>query len=353
MLALLGWLSRGYGWAVAARRARWRRAGQRRLPAPAISVGNITVGGTGKTEAVAFVCRRLLDRGLRPAVLSRGYRRRGRESWLLVSDGSGPKIPVAAAGDEPYLLAKRLPGAAVVVGADRLRTAEVAVRTCGCNVLVLDDGFQRRDSIHRDLDIVLVDASDPFGGDALLPAGRLREPAAALAEADLLVITRADQHDPASLRERLGKLAPGVPVLAASHEPRLLVSLSGRESVPPAALRQRKIFAVSGIARPDAFLRSLQSLGARIEGQMAFPDHHWYTARDLRCIAVRAKQAEAEVVTTSKDAVRLPWPAAGAPPAWALEVAFTLLPPDGIFTEQLERALAASGRDEGPEKKNH
>lgn len=330
-------LAWAYGGITAARRRARRRRPPLRLPVPVISVGNLTVGGTGKTEAAAFLCRLLLARGRRPAVLSRGYRRRGSAAVVVVSRGQGPEVPVAAAGDEPFLLALRLPRAAVVVSADRFRAGRLAVRELGSDVLVLDDGFQRRDDLHHDLDVVLVDAGDPFGGGRLLPAGRLREPLSALADAGLLIITRADQHAVTPVRKELARRAPGVPVLTARHRPVALRPLNGGPDQGIERLAGLRVFAVSGLARPDAFEASLERLGAHLAGRLRFADHHWYTAADRRRIAAQAAAARAEVVTTAKDAVRLEWP--GGLPAWSLQIELEVLSPAHELENRLDRVL--------------
>jgi tetraacyldisaccharide 4'-kinase len=300
-------------------------------------VGNITVGGTGKTEAVAMVCWMLRSLGLKPAVLSRGYRRRSREKILVVSDGSGPSVAVSAAGDEPYLLAERLSGIPVVVGADRLASGRLAVKSWGCDVLVLDDGFQRRDQVHRDLDLLLVDAADPFGGGQLLPAGRLREPLAALAEANALVITRADQYDPEPVAKQLARLAPQVAVYTAQHAPVSLSSLN-REGLhhPLSWLNGKKVVAVSGIARPAAFLRTLETLGAKVIRHFSFRDHHWFSEADRTQILHCSQDDQAEIVTTSKDAVRL---AEHSFPGWILEVQFKIMKPKEGLLPLIEKCL--------------
>jgi tetraacyldisaccharide 4'-kinase len=312
------------------------------LPVPVISVGNITTGGTGKTEAVALICRLLLARNIKPGVLSRGYRRRGKELSLVVSQGAGPEVSVDRAGDEPFLLAQRLKGAAVVVGKDRWITGMLAVQSLECQALVLDDGFQRRDRLFRDLDVVLVDASDPFGGGELLPAGKLREPVSALAEADVIVITRADQNNTADLRMQLAQLAPAALILEARHTPAHLVSLDGSKQQSPEFLANRRVLAVSGIARPQAFEHTLGSLGAVVTGHFSFPDHHWFSESERRRILSHALALKSEIVTTAKDAVRLAWPADSQVKGWSLGVAFDFLAHGFEFNQRVDQVLAGN-----------
>jgi tetraacyldisaccharide 4'-kinase len=272
--------------------------------------------------------------------LSRGYRRRGKELSVVVSTGAGPEVTVDRAGDEPFLLAQRLKGAAVVVGKDRWITGMLAIQTLACKVLVLDDGFQRRDRLYRDLDVVLVDASDPFGGGELLPAGKLREPVSALAEADIIVITRADQNDTALLKVTLAQAAPGALILEARHTPAHLISLDGLKQQSPEFLANRRVLAVSGIARPQAFEHTLGSLGAVVTGHFSFPDHHWFTDSERRRILNHAVALNAEIVTTSKDAVRLSWPADSPVKGWSLGVAFDFLAQAGKFNARVDQVLA-------------
>ncbi|MGH7376234.1 MAG: tetraacyldisaccharide 4'-kinase, partial [Candidatus Methylomirabilales bacterium] len=183
-----------YGTAVVARTAAYRARllATHRVPCPVVSVGNLTAGGTGKTPCVIFLARHLQQHGFRPAILLRGYGRRGGTGLLVASAGQGLLVPAAEAGDEASLLAEVLPGVPVILAADRVRGAEVALSRCGADLLILDDGYQHL-RLQRDLDILLLDARSPFGSGALLPRGLLREPPAAADRADLVILTRADQ----------------------------------------------------------------------------------------------------------------------------------------------------------------
>jgi tetraacyldisaccharide 4'-kinase len=297
----------GYGAAVVARNWAFDAGlrGARRLAVPVLCVGNLTVGGTGKTPATIAVAQRLRAEGLAVGVLLRGYGRQGG----AVQVASGPAGPPAAwqeVGDEAVLLAERLPGVAVVVGADRFLAGQEALRRYPLDVLVLDDGFQHR-QLHRDLDLVMVDATDPLGGGRLLPRGRLREPARGLRRAGALLVSRSDQiADPDGLRRALALAAPGIPQILTRHRPARLTDLEGRESHCLALVRGRRLFAVSGIARPAAFDDTLAALGAIPAGSWPFPDHHPYRRSEVEAIARAADAAQAEwIVTTEKDAVRL------------------------------------------------
>lgn len=282
------------------------------VDAPVVSVGNLSVGGTGKTPAVAWTARELARRGRRPGIASRGYRARPGET-----------------SDEALSLARELPDVPHEANPRRVEAAR-ALLARGCDTVVLDDGFQHR-ALARDLDLVLVDATRPWGLPvvregvppvcALLPRGLLREPPGALARADALVITRADQVAPRELdvlRERLAELAPGRPIATAEHSPRGLSGLAGGAPAPLSELAGAEVELVSGIGNPEAFERSVRALGAEVAGHRRFPDHHAYVEGDLAGLRGR-------VVTTTKDAVKLAGLAAArALDAWVLEVEFAL-----------------------------
>jgi len=342
----LSWI---YGSIVAVRRALWRCHLPRRLPVPVISVGNISVGGTGKTEMVIMICEHLRIMGWKPGILSRGYRRKSRLPALIVSAGkNGPDVSVEAAGDEPYLMATRLPDVPVVVGKDRIATGNIAVHQLGCNILVLDDGFQRRDQVARDLDIVLIDAADPFGGSGLLPAGRLREPLSSLKEADIIVVTRADQYTFPSLFAQLAKLAPEKPLLTAKHAPQALLSLHAGIRQPLEYLANRRVLAVSGIARPESFKRTLEKLKAEVTGHFSFPDHHWFSDTDLKRIQAHVTALQSEIITTAKDAVRFSTLIERIKvPVWILEIRMIILSRQEGIRPYLEKVLD-SWKKKGP-----
>ncbi len=256
-----------------------------RLPVPVVSVGNLSLGGTGKTPLVALLVRRLLERGRRPAVLTRGYGRTER-------------------GDDEALLPE---GALRVVDPARARGGRRAIERHGADVLVLDDGFQHR-ALARDLDLVLVDATRPLDGARLFPRGELREPRSALARADFVILTRVDQASAAQLeaaRAAVTRIA-GKPPAEAVHEPAGLRLWPAGESEPAKRLASASVFGFCGIGNPEAFRRTLQSLGANVAGFRAFPDHHAFTEadRDRVCREAAAAGAEA-LVTTAKDALRL------------------------------------------------
>lgn len=278
----------------------------RRLPCPVISVGNLTVGGSGKTPCTIALATWLRARGRAAGILLRGYGRRG-SGVAVAADPGGAPAHWEAVGDEAILLARRLPGVPVVVGGSRFQAGREALRRFPLDLLLLDDGFQHR-QLHRDLDLVMLDATDPFGGGRLLPRGRLREPVAALRRAHAIILSRADQvRELAGVRRRLEQIAPGAPQILARHRPAGLADLAGGEAWPLGFLRGRRVLAVSGIANPAGFHRTLMDLGAVAAGTLPFPDHHPYDSDDLRRVQEVAREAGAEViVTTEKDAVRMP-----------------------------------------------
>jgi len=271
--------------------ARVLRSGH--VDAPVVCLGNLTAGGTGKSPFALWLARWFQARGLRPGLLSRGYR-----------------AARGGVGDETRMLAARLVDVLHVEDPDRLRGARALVER-GVDVVLLDDGFQHR-RLARDLDFVLIDATRPFGlpwdaqgraPAAPLPRGLLRERPAALARANAIVVTRSDQVDPARLRallERLEREAPGVPIAEAVHRPVALLRADGAR-LDLARLRGESIDLVSGIGNPDAFENTVRTLGARVSEHRRFPDHHAYGSGDLAGLGAGGRM----LVTTHKDAVKL------------------------------------------------
>jgi len=270
-----------------------------RASLPVLSVGNITVGGTGKTPLVAWLATGLQSDGRRPAVVSRGYGGTAGRGPLVVSVGQGPQVSADSCGDEPRMLAESLPGVVIVVGSDRRRGVEEA-RRLGADTVILDDGFQHR-RLARDLDVVLLDASDPLGGNALLPAGRLREAAGGLVRAGVILVTRDPTKERFAEVERLARrYNPDAPILAAGHR-RVGFFGPGGEPVP----RPGRIVAFCGIGNPASFRSDLESEGCEILRFEARRDHHAYGAAELRDLGRAAGAAEATLVTTEKDLARL------------------------------------------------
>ena len=307
LLLPLSWL---YGAAVAVRNRRYDRghAPCERASVPVVSVGNLTVGGTGKTPLVAHLAEQLVAAGVRPAIVSRGYGGSAGHGPLVVSPGGGPRVDATIAGDEPVWLARRVPGALVVVGADRSAGARTAA-ALSAQIVLLDDGFQHR-RLMRDLDLLLLDANDPFGGGRLLPAGRLREPVASVARADVVLVTRSAPGRPSPDLERaVRRHNASAPILLAGHRATGFVDASGRAVPQP-----KRALAFCGIGDPHAFRRDLERTGVEVVGLEAFRDHHPYRPDEIEALRERARAAGAGLVTTEKDLVRLePQRGAAAP----------------------------------------
>jgi tetraacyldisaccharide 4'-kinase len=280
----------------------------RGLPRTVISIGNITLGGTGKTPMVIAVAKLYAEAQRKPAVVSRGYGRRNESETMIISDGQAVLADARSGGDEPVLISSRLSGVPVVVGGRRRRAAQLAVEKFDAGSIILDDGFQHI-QLKRDLDIVLVDAADPFGNGKLFPAGVLREPVTALKRAHAVVITRADASGVSSAMETLKKRIADVTdahIFTSVHRPVELIHCTDSSRKPLAVLRGERVFAFSGIARPASFLALLRALGAVIAADKAYPDHHNYTRSDLAEIyRMSADHRAGMIVTTEKDAIRL------------------------------------------------
>jgi tetraacyldisaccharide 4'-kinase len=260
-----------------------------KVPAAVISIGNITTGGTGKTPLVAWLCNYFTDRNIKTAVLTRGY-----------------KIKDSVFADEPAMLAKAAEETKIIVNPDRTAGAEKAINEYNAGLLVIDDGFQHR-KLARDVDIVAIDATEPFGYEKLLPAGLLREPVSSLRRADAVVITRSNQNSQGKISEiknRISKINPDIVFAAAVHEP-ICVKLIKDKEMPLNELAGRKIYAFCGIGNPDAFFQTLTQLALNIVGTRVYNDHHRYTDGNIAAIYEDARYKHAELVlTTHKDWIK-------------------------------------------------
>jgi tetraacyldisaccharide 4'-kinase len=294
-LTAVSWL-----WGAGARLHRASRSWRppRRLGNRVVSVGNLVVGGSGKTPTAAWIAAGLHRRGHKVVLASRGYRGARREAVHVVSDGRYVYSRFEAAGDEPMLLAAHAPGVPVLVGRDRSLVGLRALSAFGADVLVLDDGFHHH-RLHRDVDIVTFDAGLGFGNGWVLPRGPLREPPAALRHADAVVVV--DGHLPEEDEARIARLAPDAERFAARRRPRALRPLRGGVAESPASLAGADVGLLAALARPGGFRRTLESLGARVVAERCFRDHHRYRPRDLRGLAAEAPRW----ITTEKDAVKL------------------------------------------------
>ncbi len=278
----------------------------RKLNAPVISVGNLTVGGTGKTPCAAFLANFLRNEGHNVAILSRGYKRESR-GRVEVSNGEGVLCGPLEAGDEPYLLANLCPGARVVVDRDRYAAGRWLESRSPISVFILDDAFQHL-RLGRDLNLLLIDASDCFDEAEMVPFGRLREPKGALRRADAVIITRSDQtFDRALLERTISKHSrQGVPIFYAYHELTNLRRIDDGEKFEARSFARKRIAAVSGIARPERFIADLSRLGMQIALRRDFPDHHRYSREEIDEILRLAQSADTEaIMTTEKDAANL------------------------------------------------
>jgi tetraacyldisaccharide 4'-kinase len=271
-----------------------------------LSIGNITAGGTGKTPAAIYYARKFLGEGRSVVVLSRGYGRAAPAAGpLAVSDREKVLLSPRECGDEPYLIARKVPGVPVVVCAKRVKGAELAMERFGAEVIVLDDAFQHV-AIARDEDIVVIDCANPFGFGRVLPRGLLREPLSALGRATRFLLTRADECEHEHIIEKLKELNPAAEILRSRHRPVGLTALSGEGEEACDWVSGKKVLAVSGIGNPKAFEDTLKRLGARLVHALRFEDHRWYDAADIAAIESAAKRFGAEhIVSTEKDGVRL------------------------------------------------
>lgn len=277
-----------------------------RLKAPVISVGNLTVGGTGKTPFVEWLCRVLAEQGKRVCVLTRGYGRDNPATRVLVSDGSTILADAAEAGDEPLLLAQNLKGlAAVISDADRAAAGKWATEQLGSEVFVLDDGFQHL-RLARDLNVVLIDATNPWGSGHLLPHGRLREPRSALSRADCIVLTRVEKNrDVESLKQEIQRFNQTSPIFTSIMNVKTVSQLGSAVQGDLTTVAQR-VAGFCGIANPQSFFDQLDDAGFQSVLNKPFSDHHRYTQSEIDSFCWKAKESGAQaLITTAKDAVKL------------------------------------------------
>lgn len=286
-----------------------------------VVVGNLTVGGTGKTPVVERLARNLQRKGRKVAILSRGYKSRKepgwRKAWRLlthtppapprvVSDGETVFFDSEVAGDEPYMLAKNLPGVIVITDKDRVKAGQYAIRKYGADTLILDDGFQYF-QLKDHLQLLLVDKSNPFGNGHVLPRGILREPVSQLRRASYVFLTKSDGVADAQLEAQIRRHRPGTELIECRHAPQYLQSVNGEAQAALEALAGKRVGALSGIAVPESFEQFLKEYGAVDIVPYRFLDHHRFTAHELARLAEQVKAAGLDyLVTTEKDAVRIP-----------------------------------------------
>ncbi len=282
---------------------------RKRLTCPVVSVGNITTGGTGKTPVVIALARHFSQAGKRVAVLSRGYRRMRKSSSLVwVSNGKKLLADAAEGGDEPLLIAESVPEAAVLVAKDRYEAGQEALREFKPDLFILDDGYQRRFELHRDLDILIVDGINPFSTGWVLPAGLLREPLGALGEADVFVLNKVNlARSPEDIRTVLQRHNPRAYIVESCYKPMVLKDFQTGKEVKPSSLDRVSVGAFSGVANPLSFIRTLAEFKVLIRHAYTLRDHFPYTEEKLRDILEDAKLRGLQyLVTTQKDEVKLP-----------------------------------------------
>jgi tetraacyldisaccharide 4'-kinase len=328
-----------------------------RLPCPVVSIGNLSLGGTGKTPHVQALVRWLSERGLRPAVVSRGYGGTAGRGPAVVSDGERVLLSPREAGDEPVMIARYLHGVPVIVGSDRFAAGVCAVEKLGADVIVLDDGFQHL-KLAREADLVLLPANAPFGSERVFPGGDLREPVSALSRATAVLLTRAEAVSAGErelARHRVQRAVPGLPVFVSETRATGIRSMDGRREGPD-YLKGADVVAFCALGDPRAFWDTLEALGADVKGREAFPDHYPYKAADLARLLrlTRARGAQA-LVTTAKDSVKVEplarkvTPSAGdaSVPVWVLEI--EAIPESGLWNLLGSRLRVGTMHNDGPE----
>jgi len=317
-----------------------------------VVVGNLTVGGTGKTPVVEKFARTLRDRGRKVAILSRGYKSKkeplAKKLWRQITHGEAAPPKVVSdgervlrdsedAGDEPFMLAQNLPGVVVVVDKDRVKAGSYAIQRFGCDTLILDDGFQYLPLKGR-LNLLLVDTTNPFGNQHMLPRGILREPIKHVSRANYIFLTKSDGgHDP-SLLEIIREHNRGAEIIECAHRPRFLQRVGASERLPLERLRGARVAAFSAIASPESFEGMLRARGAEIRYSQRFLDHHRFTAGEIDRFFEQAGRPGLDlIVTTEKDAVRLP-PSIDPPiPLYYLRLEIEILSGEGDFREAASR----------------
>lgn len=321
-----------------------------------VVVGNLTVGGTGKTPVVEKFARALRDRGRRVAILSRGYKSKKPPLWKrvwdrlnhasappprIVSNGQEVLLDSEQAGDEPFMLAKNLPGVVVLVDKDRVKAGTYAIKRFGCDTLVLDDGFQYL-PLKGSLNLLLVDKTNPFGNGHLLPRGILREPIKHLRRASYVFLTKSNGERDLEIEKIIREHNPEADVIECAHRPQYLQRWAGGaekvERLPLAHLKGRRVGGFSGIAAPESFERFLRDLGAELVFSRRFLDHHRFSAEDFVSVFDEAVDRKVEaLVTTEKDAVRIPESISCPVPLYYLRLEIEIIRGAADFDEAVGR----------------
>ena len=355
LLVVLKCISFVFAAVVSLRYALYRTGVLRRFPlgVQVISIGNVTAGGTGKTPVTEIFARTLAEEGRKVAILSRGYRRKEAPWWrrmftqvitppLVVSDGRRVLLDAATGGDEPYMLASNLPGVAVVVDRNRVKAGRYAVKRFGCDTLILDDGFQYQKLKHS-IDVLLVDATNPFGNGNMLPRGILREPARHLKRADIIFLTKC-RGDVSAVREEVRRYNKTADIVECNHSPRVLKDVWSREEYPLSWLQGKTLCTLSGIASPKGFENSLRHLGSKVVWCERYADHHRYDSSEVLYALNRTADMGADaLVTTEKDAVRFPRFETTPVRCLYLRIAIEILSGGDNFTQIINRICFRSG----------
>lgn len=341
MSALLRPLSAAFGWGVAVRHAAYRHGWFKthRLARPVVSVGNLTVGGTGKTPLVEYIAKLLVRHGRKPAILTRGYGRGSKDAMILLPPGADRRPDARELGDEPALLARAIPEVPLVICADRVRGGRAAENHFQVDAHILDDGFQHL-ALARDLDVLVLDATQPLSDRNLLPAGRQREPLSAIQRAQIVALTRTESADPAPLEELLRQVHPAARAYRSQMKLLGWANALNGENVPMESLHGRKVAAFCALGNPQAFFTGLRRWGFELAAQDAFPDHHVYTEEEIERLAANARaQGAVALLTTRKDAIKFSPHWTVQPPilACAIEIHF---PDAGAFESTLLSCLA-------------
>ncbi len=311
----------------------------RKLNAKVISIGNITLGGTGKTPLVIYVSQKLKERKLKVAILTRGYRRKKRKLTELVEENKN-KIPWSEVGDEPYLLASRLHDVPVVVSKERSTSGVFAEKKYQAEVLVLDDGFQHW-RLFRDLDIVVIDATNPFGNSKLFPAGTLREPLSRLRRAGIIVLNKADQVlNKENLIQVLRAYNQDAPIIESAYKINSIERWLEHSLIEEKNLEKKKCLAFSGIGNPVSFEKTLKHLKIEVLKHHRFPDHFFYQKKDFLSLEKEAQKLGADfMITTEKDSVRIPMMSELRIPIYVFKIDLVITKGEEIFWKKIEGLL--------------
>ena len=340
---LLGCFSSLYGLGLRLRFFSYRGMKKRSLPGFVVSIGNLTVGGTGKTPATRMLAEWASEQGHRVAVLSRGYGGEHEKETLEVSDGNNILARPEESGDEPYLLAKNLRGVPVILSKKRYKAGLLAHNKYESNFYILDDGFQHV-LLERDLDLVLMDASNPFGNEQLLPGGPLREPINHLARADAFMLTRSgmDQSAQKTMARLKGRF-PGKPIFQSDHLPERVVVPSKNKTHAPGFLKGKRVIAFAGIAAPERFREMIIDLGAEPVFFKAFRDHHTFQTVEILKLITKKESLKADcLLTTEKDWIRMEAPLSEHPDLAYLTIRLSLLSDEDRFFQFIKDRIRAS-----------